>query len=464
MIVVVSDLHLTDGSGTTVEPGAFSVFTRLLGSMVRQASHRGQTFRLIDEGIDLVLLGDVLDLLRSARWPGRTSAAEHPPRPWEDPAAIAPTVADVVEGVLARNDEGLALLRTLAAEGALFHESSVPYRVPVRIWYFVGNHDWLLRLPGGAYDAIRARVVAALGLANDPAAPFPHELVEADEGLRGRVREHRLVLRHGDVHDPVNCPGDRNASGLGDAVVIELLNRFPDAVRSELGLEADDPLYHTLREIENVRPFTVIPPWVLGVIRRFRLEGTPRGRALLGVWEALADRFFELPFVRAQDRFLRWDAVDRLQLEFRVVAAFATSRPQRWLAGQLLRFAPDRNLRYAQHALAEPEIAAGEADHVVYGHTHAQEIRPLAARRVPAAAVPEPGRGRDIRAGPGERVQRQYYFNCGTWRPTYRQTLANPERLDFLGHHTLPILAFYRGDERAGRGFEVWQGSLATEA
>jgi UDP-2,3-diacylglucosamine pyrophosphatase LpxH len=463
VIVVVSDLHLTDGSGTTVEPGACTVFARLLGGMVRHASHRGPSFRLIDEGVDLVLLGDVLDLLRSAAWPARASAGDRPPRPWEAPGAVAATVAEVVEGILARNEEGLAVLRSLAAEGAVFHERSTLHRVPVRIWYFVGNHDWLLRLPGSEYEAIRRRVAAGLGLANDPAAPFPHEVAEAEDGLRTRIREHRLVLRHGDVHDPVNCPGDRNASGLGDAVVIELLNRFPDAVRAELGLEPEDPLYRTLREIENVRPFTVIPPWVLGVIRRFRLEGTARGRALLGVWNALAEQFFELPFVRAQDRSLRWDPVDKLQLEFRVVAAFASSRPQRWLAGQLLRFAPDRNVRYAHHALAEPEIVSGDAEHVVYGHTHAQEIRPLAARRVPAVAVPDPATSHDVPAAAGERVQRQYYFNCGTWRPTYRQTLGNPERLEFLSYHTLPVLAFYRGDERAGRGFEVWQGALATE-
>jgi hypothetical protein len=367
-----------------------------------------------------------------------------------------------VDRIVARNEEGLAVLRTLAAEGALFHDDAVPYRVPVRISYFVGNHDWLLRLPGSAYEPIRRRVVSALGLVNDPATPFPHDVREADPVLRETIRAHRLVLRHGDVHDPVNCPADRNTSGLGDAVVVELLNRFPDAVRVELGLDAGDPLYRTLREIENVRPFTVIPPWVLGVIRRFRLEGTPRGRALLGVWNALAERFFDLPFVRAQDRLLRWDPVDKLQLEFRVVAAFATSRPQRWIAGQLLRFAPDRNLRYAQLALAEPEIVAGEADHVVYGHTHTQEIRPLAARRHPAGMGEGGGKGRDVEAGAGERVQRQYYFNCGTWRPTYRQTLASPETLEFLSYNTLPVLAFYRGDERAGRGFEVWQGALGT--
>jgi hypothetical protein len=126
---------------------------------------------------------------------------------------------------------------------------------------------------------------------------------------------------------------------------------------------------------------------------------------------------------------------------------------------QLLRLVTDRHRRFATHALAEPEIASGAASYVAYGHTHVHEIRPLAVRAA--------GEG-DNRAGPArapklaERSQdRQFYFNSGTWRPSYRQTLAHPDRLEFLGYNTMTVLAFYAGDERRGRRFEVWNGALA---
>lgn len=56
---------------------------------------------------------------------------------------------------------------------------------------------------------------------------------------------------------------------------------------------------------------------------------------------------------------------------------------------------------------------------------------------------------------------RAFYFNTGTWRPFYRRTVAHPERLEFLAYHTFSVLTFYQGDERAGRGFEVWNGALS---
>jgi hypothetical protein len=462
VIVVVSDLHLTDGiSGTGVEAGAFEVFARLVGEMARHASRRETGFRPLSEGLDLVLLGDILDLLRSTAWPLRSTRGERVPRPWEPPDEIAPTVARAVDGVLEGNSEGLSILRSLARDGALFYEDGQAFRIPLRISYFVGNHDWMLGLPGTVYDEIRARVVDALGLANDPTRPFPHAIAEADRGLAARLGRHRLVLRHGDVHDPFNYDGDRNRSAIGDGVVIELLNRFPEAVSTELSLDTDDPFFLALREVDNVRPFATIPAWVLGVIRRFELEGTPEGERVLAVWNRLGAEFFALDFVRRRDRPWRWDEVDRLEMGFRFVKGFTSGRLVRATLNQLLRLVVDRNRRFAAHALAEPEIESGSASYVAYGHTHVHEIRPLAVRH-PSEDGGGAARNISRRIPVGtEPPDRQYYFNSGTWRPSYRQTLAHPERLEFLGFNALTVLAFYSGDERQGRRFEVWNGSLA---
>nr|MBA2566046.1 hypothetical protein [Gemmatimonadota bacterium] len=336
MIAVVSDFHLTDGSsGTGVEPGAFELFARLIGDMARHASHRGDRFQPLRQGIDLILLGDTLDLLRSRLWPPRSDSATAVPRPWDPPSQIAPTIGRIVDRILERNAEGLHFLRRLGEEGTFFFEGGRTYRVPVRITYFIGNHDWPLRLPGTVYDAIRWRVVRALGLANR-AGPFPYTVAECDPALADRLRAHRLLVRHGDLYDPESYGGDRNRAALGDGVIIELLNRLADSVRDHLSLDDQDPLVVSLREVDNVRPYGVIPLWVLGVVRRFGLEGKPGGRAVLDVWSRLSEDFFALDFVRRWDRPWRLDEVDRLALKFGLVKRFVAGGTVRRIAGRLL--------------------------------------------------------------------------------------------------------------------------------
>ena len=67
MLVIISDLHLSDGSfGNSVAPGAFQMFAGRLADMTRRASWRADGEYRPLERIDLGLLGDVLDITRSA--------------------------------------------------------------------------------------------------------------------------------------------------------------------------------------------------------------------------------------------------------------------------------------------------------------------------------------------------------------------------------------------------------------
>lgn len=79
MLVIISDLHLTDGtSGETIRPGAFSEFRESLRELAFDASWRSDKDYVPIDGIDLVLLGDILDVIRSTRW----SSAPPQVRPW----------------------------------------------------------------------------------------------------------------------------------------------------------------------------------------------------------------------------------------------------------------------------------------------------------------------------------------------------------------------------------------------
>lgn len=447
MLVVISDLHLTDGtSGATISSGAFDLFAEQLQDLALAASQRVDgTYRPL-ERIDMLLLGDVLDVIRSTRWLTQKTV-----RPWTDSnrPEFVDMVTQITTNILRQNAESLDVLRRLGHENAItlppadslgrMAATNEQLPVPVKIHYLVGNHDWFFRLPGAGYDLLRQSIVRHMGLANRPEQPFPHDPNENGEVL-DVMRRHKVFARHGDIYDPFNFEGDRNASSLGDAIVVELLNRFPSAVEQELGNDLPDATIAGLREIDNVRPLLLVPVWVDGILERTCAFPEMRKRVKL-VWDRLADQFLENPFVRQRDTWNPNDLVDGLQR----VLKFSTRLSVGW-AADLLEFI--NGLRggvgesYSTHALAEQDFRNRRARHIVYGHTHYAESVPLDASYAEGF------------------VLNQTYFNSGTWRRLHRQTVLAPQEHEFLPCDTMSYLAFFQGDERRGRPYETWTGTL----
>ena len=69
MLVIISDLHLNDGTtGMCIPAGAFELFRERLEDMAYDASQRGDgTYRPI-KSFDLLLLGDIFDTISSTQW------------------------------------------------------------------------------------------------------------------------------------------------------------------------------------------------------------------------------------------------------------------------------------------------------------------------------------------------------------------------------------------------------------
>ena len=447
MLVIISDLHLTDGSsGATIPPNAFVIFAERLRDTAFSASWRQNgEYRPVDR-IDLVLLGDGLDVIRSARWSLRREV-----RPWgnpHDPELFA-TVAKITQDILQHNAVALQVLRGLAQENTIrlppansrhqpvFKAEMMP--IPVRTWYMVGNHDWFFHLPGANYDSLRHVVVQHMGLANRADQPFPHEPAECDD-LLDAMRRHRVFARHGDIYDPFNFEGDRDTSSLGDAIVIDLLNRFATEVETELAADLPDGTLAGLREIDNVRPSLLVPVWVDGVLERSCSFPSLRKR-VKKVWDRLADEFLELKFVRDRDTWSPNDLVDGLQraIKFsqRISTGWASSVIE-WI--HALRGSSESS--YYRHALTEQDFRNRRAMHVVYGHTHDAECIPLDASYADG------------------RLLNQVYFNSGTWRRVHRQTQLCPAEHEFIPSDVMTYLSFFRGDERGGRPYETWTGML----
>ncbi len=448
MLVIVSDLHLTDGSiSETVSPGVFSLFARRLREMAMAASWRTDgSYQPIDR-LDIVFLGDVLDVIRSARWAARPSV-----RPWGNPHTVefVDQISRITGDILRHNQEGLSVLRALSAEGGLTiplvarrgsKSNSATQRQPVdvRIHYMVGNADWFYHLPGAQFTAIRQMVVRQMGLSNPADKPLPHDINE-DDPLLQAMRRHKVLARHGDLYDPLSFEGDRDASSLSDAVVIDLVNRFSGEVESELINELPASTVLGLREIDDVRPLMMIPVWIDGLLER-TCESPAVRKRVKTVWDRLADEFLASEFVRQRDTWSPLDLIDGLEraLKFskRPSIGWADSI-HRWL--RQVHGAADGS--FHDRAMLEQDFRNRRAKHIVYGHTHQAANVPLDASYAEGF------------------VLNQVHFNSGTWRRVHRPTRLGPTEHEFIPADEMTFLAFYSGDERKGRPYEMWSGVL----
>lgn len=449
MLVFISDLHLTDGTnGSSTHANAFHIFAERLRYLATRASYRSDgSYRPIDR-IDLVLLGDTLDLMRSPRWLRRDV------RPWSDSSAseLTQTLTAIIDDVLAANEPALSVLRSFATSTGVCvapagrkgqpQFQAPPQPVSVRTYYLVGNTDWPLHIAGRAYDLMRQKIAHHMGLANSLNVPFPHDARESEVVLES-FRRHRVFGRHGDVFDPIHFAEDRSTSSLGDAIVIDLVGRFQLQVE-ELKQEAPPALLAGLNELNHIRPVLLTPPWIEGLLER-TCPSPALKKQIKRTWDRLADEFLQLKLVREQDAWSPSELIDGLERALKF-----SKRPSQGWAGKIAAWMNSlrgaKSGSYCEHALAEPEFRNRRARYIVYGHTHGPETVPL-----------------DASFADGY-VLNQLYFNTGTWQRVYQPTHLGPADHEFIPAENMTFLAFFEGDERRGRPFEMWTGLLGVGA
>lgn len=455
MLVIISDLHLTDGtSGTTIDADAFNIFRERLTDLAWAASTRklndGEVYQPIKE-IHLLLLGDILDVIRSTKW------LESKTRPWDDwtSEAFLDKVREITKAIMANNQQACDVLQSLKNPGAEVPptkaRTGTNLRVPVSTYYMVGNHDWFYHLPGNGFEQIRRELVDTFGLANDPQQVFPHALeedLEESRAIRKVCEEHHVFARHGDKFDKNNYEQEnRDHSSLGDAVVIELLDRFPYVVEKRLGAIAAEGL----KEIDNVRPAELIPKWVDGLLRRN--PDTEQAKQIREIWNEVASDFLRVEFVRNHRSTLKWGLKLSEGMSFgslgkiiprgkNLLTSFGSVFP--WFNKLLSKWGLSDG--YYPYALDEKAFKDPNPNvyYIVYGHTHRQEIVPLRT----GTSTPK--------------TQQDIYLNSGTWRAVYDLARSQPEDEEFFGYHVMTYLAFFKGDERKGKAFETWSGSLES--
>jgi UDP-2,3-diacylglucosamine pyrophosphatase LpxH len=431
VLIVISDLHLMDGSAAApaVEPGVFRATMSSLAAHAREA-------RAAE--IMLVLLGDVFDLVRTERWFDRPLED----RPWgTSPSTEA--LFDIFDGVVENNAELLGML-----SGSLVEQFGFPVE-PERV-YIPGNHDTFVN----EHPELRRRVRELLGMRASEEL-FPRHLLDP---------EHSVFARHGSEFDPYNFEGskaydageldipeeDHRLVSIGDAMACEFATRAAPLAAAYLpeGHPARDQVVARLRDAVDVRPMSALAGWVLW--QGGRVDGTARECINRAIGDA-ARTVDELPFTQEwyekNDR-LGWEHADALQTLLRLLRSLQPTNYERVIAAaeKIASFAGASGDRYATAAAEDLRRLERYPDgrdvhYVVYGHTHA-------ARQVPLAAG---GDG----AGPRDRV----YFNVGTWRPAHRPTHAGDA---FTTWKTITYLVFYRPGELGPGGRPVKHATVQS--
>lgn len=445
MLVIVSDLHLTDGSaGTSIDKDAFKIFHERLKDLAYAASVRETnnttnkgTVYIPVEDIYLLLLGDVLDVIRSAKW------LEGNIRPWsEQDARFVNKVREITDGILQNNRDALDVMQSLHKDGVRIPiardgkpDDTETQKVDVHTHYMIGNHDWFFHLRGPGFDQIRASIVQALGLDNKSDEPFPHDPNES-QAIRKLYEEHQVFARHGDIFDDTNFENsNRDQSSLGDAVVVELLGRFPREVERELGPQAAQGL----REIDNVRPLELIPNWVDGLLRK--RPDPNQAMQVRKIWNRVATDFLNIDFVKRHHSALKWGLFLSEGMSFRRLAEIIPLGKKLLTSfrsmGRLSLSDDFYTFASKEQAFRDPKFS-----YIVYGHTHHHEVIPLRA-------------GKEHNG-----IDQVVYINSGTWRAVFDLARVRPRDEEFFGYHVMTYLAFFKGTERKGKAFETWSGSL----
>ena len=442
MLVLVSDLHLTDGStARNVNAEAFA----LMASLIRDTAARREA-----REIHLVLLGDIFDLVRSDYW----LRAGVPPnrRPWGGPADPRTAVnadSEDVERQFAAVLEGILATETARALGRAI-ASLAESGLPLQVTYVIGNHDRILwNFPG-----LRARITAAL--------PHLDTFVTALES-----RDYGVVARHGHewdeqchgwrFRDTVLLPGERvgrfapeayEVMAIGEVITAELMAGLVHHVRQG---GAPPSLVEQVMEVNNLRPILDVFTWLewLG-------EGGTEAhqRLLFDALRTAVDGVLDSRLARQWDRIERdilvsADLVDRLQ-QVRVVLMGADFRSfrgrmeavRRLQSGFTRVFGEEDRLRTgaaAEEAL-QPAQAARGIQRVVYGHTHRAQHVYFSGER--------DGRAR-------------MYVNTGTYLPLISRAA---DRRSFASSLQMSLVYFYRDDEdTAGKvpgtsSMDIWTG------
>jgi hypothetical protein len=197
-------------------------------------------------------------------------------------------------------------------------------------------------------------------------------------------------------------------------------------------------------QLVNLRPLLLAPVWIQGLLRRYDIP-KKTGDKVKEIWNEVADNALAEPYVQEQDSWSPFDTVDLLETTLRFTKALSfhsLAELLSWIQSKI--WGGDSS--FAKHALEEEAFLNQTAKYFIYGHTHHYETVPL--NSVTKNGVPFD----------------QLYFNSGTWHPLHELTIYKPRQQSFIEHKAFTYLTFYKDNERKGKQYETWSGTLSSAA
>jgi UDP-2,3-diacylglucosamine pyrophosphatase LpxH len=398
MLVVLSDLHLSDKKSTQI--GTRRFFRNLPPETYRSYFRELNQIILANNlaHLDFVLAGDILEISRSSQW------LKGDARPYIDNNDVQP--GSEAEKTILSIIEDLAKEERVGATFNLFRNIQDYFAVEVNLHYILGNHDRLVN----ATPDIRQRVRELLGL-EGLTGLFPTYLVFEDY-----LGKPFCLVRHGHEYDPTNFAiniQDYNEiptkiplstygkACLGDIITVEYGASLPWIFEQVYGQEAirkDNTLlamWQRLNEFDDVRPTSAWSAYL------FSTPGISREKT----WTLLEPCFVKiinnLRDVEHFNKTLRdSDAVNefvRIAMMFLLkIGVFRKGIPF-WLVNLLMKAVSSEKLDPQVKWAKKEELILDKnsgCQCVISGHTHFSEVSLISA---------------------SEHTQR-YYINSGTWR------------------------------------------------
>jgi UDP-2,3-diacylglucosamine pyrophosphatase LpxH len=521
MLVVISDLHLGDGTtADSIPASAFYLFAKRLrqdahfAAMNYRKDNRYGKYRPFEE-LDVLLMGDILDPLHSTRWLYRMGGDEsfildkqgnkvYVPiteqtesdyvRPWSNPQGeqFSSKMKEITLAILDYNKDGLQVFRDLA-EGKLIRFDEVdsegnrisdPDRqspLKVNFYYMVGNHDWYYHLKGPAFDEIRRAIVEKMGLCNSPYNPFPYDLgqdrpkshakyagwkTDINEGnndagiIRDLLQQYNVFARHGDYYDMFNFDIEegRDHSTLGDAFTMEVCNRFPaQLLRSDVIKKDDLKSVRLLRQMTNIRPALATPLWITGQLKRLS-EDIARRQV-----ESDDDLRNIERAAKENEAILKkeWDKQTDIFLNLDFVRQKDKWGPdivdKMQLAVRLSRIVSSEQLDELV-LLVQSKTGTGHDRSFAQFALEEPTFKNDTARYI---VYGHTHHHETIPLDYDEGAGPQVYFNSGTWHTYFDLTRKDPRQKKFVPYKALTYITFYKKEEHGDQDFETWSGAYA---
>lgn len=364
MLVLTSDIHLTDKSlAPSVPKDALNEFTNHIEQLAKKSSN----------GIKLILLGDIFDVLRSSKWLAKIiqNKLHRIPEnervaPWHAVEGLEDIIGDILTDIYDQYHE--------------FFKNILSIKTITEVLWVPGNHDRLVKITQNG-----RKFIEALGI-----RVADYEVLDEEYGV---------FARHGHFHDEYNIrtsagsyQSKHELSPFGDAIVIDIANGFQvEVARKRRINNFNNSEIAFLGEMEYLTSYLGVPLWVHE--RTEQLNDEVLRDEILKTWCEITDEFFKSQMYRILSplpKYIKFFKFIKEARESNVPIQRLASNFEKEIKPYIV---PDK---YKKSASKEQALNNPKVRYIIYGHTH------------------ECGR---YNLGGGK-----YYINTGCWKRSYKQS------------------------------------------